>query len=301
MKVLLLGATGYIGSVVMEHLLAKGYQVAALLRGPRPLPTGVEVRTADLSHPDSVRPDLAGDIDAVVHAGAPVGNWDVELASVRSLLSGLNGRRRTFLYLSGTWVLGPSPTLRGVPAMLDEFSPVQPIDLVAGRDRLEAAVCAAPGANGIVIRPGLVHGRGGGIPELLVGWARQHGVGTYVATNETITWPMVDVDDLAALVTQVLRSGRSGQLVHAIAEPAVAVTEIAAAADVAAGGPGRAKGWPLDQAGLALGPAFAEALATSQRVRGLEAPAFGWRPTRPGVLQDLRRGSYRTRSARAAS
>src|SRR5918995_2001545 len=97
MKVLLLGATGYIGSVVMEHLLAKGYQVAALLRGPRPLPTGVEVRTADLSHPDSVRPDLAGDIDAVVHAGAPVGNWDVELASVRSLLSGLNGRRRTFL------------------------------------------------------------------------------------------------------------------------------------------------------------------------------------------------------------
>ena len=293
MRVLLAGATGYIGSVVLEHLLREGHEVVALLRTPRTLAAGVEVRIADLKEPESVQPYLANDVDAVVHAGAPVGDWDIEVASVSSLMKGLCGRRRTFVYLSGTWVLGPSPLLGGVPAILDEFSPVRPIDLVAGRERLEGVVTDAGGRRGIVIRPGLVHGRGGGIPGLLVEWARQHGVGRFVATEQPVTWPLVHVDDLAALVSRVLYSGRRGQLVHAVAEPSVAVPEIAAAADAAAGGFGRAEPWPLAEASIELGAAFAEALATSQRVLGLEASALGWRPKGPGVLEDLRLGSYR--------
>ena len=294
MRVLLVGATGYIGAVVLEQLRREGHQVVAMLRTPRSLPAGVEVRVADLSHPESMRPGLTGDVDAVVHAGAPVGNWDVEIASVRSLLSGLCGRRRTFVYLSGTWVLGTSPAADGVPAVLDEFSPVRPISQVAGRERLEAVVTEARGSRGTVIRAGLVHGRGGGIPSLLVGWARRYGIGRYVSTGGPITWPVVHVDDLAALVSRVLYSGQGGLLVHAVAESAVPVSQIAAAADVAAGGAGRAEPWPLSEASITLGASFAEALATSQRVRGLEASALGWHPARPGVLEDLRRGSYRT-------
>jgi nucleoside-diphosphate-sugar epimerase len=248
-----------------------------------------------------VRPEVAGDVDAVVHAGAPVGDWDVERSSMLSLLRSLGGRQRAFVYISGTWVLGASPIAQGVPAVMDEFSPVRPIGVVAGRERLESAVAEAHGADGIVIRPGVVHGRGGGIPGQLVDWARRRGVGAYVGTDDQITWPVVDVDDLAALVSRVLCSDRSGQLVHAIAEPAVPVAAIAAAADVAAGGGGQASGWPLEEAGLALGRDFAEALATSQRVRGLEAAAFGWHPTRPGVLQDLRHGSYQADAVLTAS
>jgi len=301
MRVLMIGATGYIGAVVLEHLLKEGHHVAALLRGPRPLPRGVELRVADLSRPESVQAELAGDVDAVVHAAAPVGNWDLEVASVRSLLSGLSGRRRTFVYLSGTWVLGPSPIVDGAASVLDEFSPVRPITMVAGRERLEEAVTEARGCRGIVIRPGLAHGRNGGIPALLVDWARQHGVGRFVAPEGPVTWPMVHVDDLAALVSRVLYPGRGGQLLHAVAEPAVAVPRIAAAADMAAGGSGRAEPWPLAAATAALGSPFAEALATSQRVRGLKASALGWHATHPDIVTDLRRGSYQTGRVLAVS
>ncbi|HEX8510432.1 MAG TPA: NAD-dependent epimerase/dehydratase family protein [Propionibacteriaceae bacterium] len=301
MKVLLVGASGYIGSVVLEHLLKDGHEVVALVRTTRSLPFRVEQRVADLSRPESMLPVLAADVDAVVHAGAPIGDWDVEIASVHSLLRGLRGGRRTFVYLSGTWVLGPSPSAGAVAPVLDEFSPVRPIELVKGRERLEETVTDAQGCRGVVIRPGLVHGRGGGIPGLLVDWARQHGVGRFVATERPTSWPMVHVDDVAALVSRVLVDDAGGQLIHAVAEPGVAVQHIAAAADVAAGGPGRTEPWPLAEAGHALGVAFAEALATSQHVRGLEAPSLGWHPTRPGVVEDLRRGSYQRLPDLAAS
>ena len=289
MKVLLIGATGYIGGVLLEHLRSAGHEVEALLRGPRPLPPGVGVRHGDLGRPETMSADLVDGVDAVVHAGAPVGDWDAELASVRPLLAGLRSFRGSFLYLSGTWVLGPS---RAGGEVLDEFSPARPIELVAGRERMEELVLGTCACRGAVVRPGLVHGRGGGIPGLLVQWARQAGVGRYVAAGDPPTWPMVHVDDLAALVGRVLLSARGGHLLHAVAEPAVPVVEVAAAADVAAGGAGRAEPWPAAEAAGVLGRPFADALAASQRVRGLEAPAFGWRPSELGVLDDLRDGSY---------
>ena len=48
MKVLVIGATGYIGSVVAGQLRREGHQVVALLRTPRSLPAGVALRVADL-------------------------------------------------------------------------------------------------------------------------------------------------------------------------------------------------------------------------------------------------------------
>ncbi|HEU5483956.1 MAG TPA: NAD-dependent epimerase/dehydratase family protein [Microlunatus sp.] len=292
MKVLVIGATGYIGSVVTMHLRQQGHHVSALVRTPRSAPPGVPGHVADLGDPTSIRPELTAEVDAVVHAGAPPGDWDVEVASVRALLQGLCGRQRTFVYLSGTWVLGRSPVLDGERTVLDEFSPVDPIDLVAGRERVEALVADAVGCRGVVVRPGLVHGAGGGIPALMVSWARQQRRGWFVSAGEQVVWPMVHVDDLAALVTRVLATGRGGPVVHAIAEPAVDVTAVATAADVAAGGSGRAEPWPVAEAGHTLTPTFAAALATSQHVTGLEASSLGWRPTRPGVVEDLRRGSY---------
>ena len=294
MRVLLIGATGYIGGAVLEHLTDAGHEMEALLRGPRPVPAGVDVRHGDLARPETMSAGLVDGVDAVVHAGAPVGDWDAELASVRPLLAGLRSFRGSFVYLSGTWVLGPSGP---GGAVLDEFSPPRPIRLVAGRQRMEELVLRTCACRGAVIRPGLVHGRGGGIPQLLVQWAREAGVGRHVSAGEPVTWPMVHVDDLAALVGRVLLSARGGHLLHAVAEPAVPVIDIAAAADVAAGGPGRAEPWPLADASAVLGGPFAEALATSQRVRGLEAPAFGWRPSRPGVIEDLREASYVTAAA----
>jgi len=71
-KVLLTGANGFIGSHVLELLLERGFEVAALLRKTSDtsfieacLPR-VEVRYGALGSPDSVRKAVRG-VDAVVH------------------------------------------------------------------------------------------------------------------------------------------------------------------------------------------------------------------------------------------
>lgn len=69
MKIALIGATGFVGSALLEELLSRGHQVRALQRdtarlGARP---GLTVRTVDVLAGDGLAAELAG-MDAVVSA-----------------------------------------------------------------------------------------------------------------------------------------------------------------------------------------------------------------------------------------
>lgn len=74
MKVLLIGAAGYIGSAVAEHLEAAGHHVVALTRaaGSREAATR-ERRTGDLADPASLTRAVTPDIEAVVHSAHRAG------------------------------------------------------------------------------------------------------------------------------------------------------------------------------------------------------------------------------------
>jgi uncharacterized protein YbjT (DUF2867 family) len=69
MKVLVVGATGLIGSAIVARLWSEGHEVIAAAR--RPSPSGPSVRTLrvdfrELAKPEQWRPLLAG-VDAVVN------------------------------------------------------------------------------------------------------------------------------------------------------------------------------------------------------------------------------------------
>jgi NADH dehydrogenase len=76
-RVLVTGATGFIGRAVLPKLTQAGHQVRILLRpspvSPR-LPSGVpvEVGLSSLNDPRGLRADLA-DIDAIVHLASGEG------------------------------------------------------------------------------------------------------------------------------------------------------------------------------------------------------------------------------------
>lgn len=289
MRVLVLGATGYIGAVVCERLREEGNEVVALVKPVRERETIDEVRIGDLTAPASLRAAVTPDIDAVVHAATPTGEHALDQAAVEALLGPLRGTGRALLYTSGVWVLGPTGD-----GVADEDSPTDPIALVGYRPRIEQQVIEAAhhGVRGIVIRPGVVHGRGGGIPALLVADAKQQGAGRHVGSGTT-HWPMVHVADLADLYVAALTRAGSGVLLHGVAEEAVPVSGLAAAAAQAAGVDGGVREWPMEQARSALGPDFAEALALDQRVSGSRArDVLGWRPWRPDALLDVASGSY---------
>ena len=100
---------------------------------------------------------------------------------------------------------------------------------------------------------------------------------------------MVHVSDLADLVGLALDRAPAGTVSHAVAEPAVAVKELAAAADLAAGGSGSAEAWDELDAADEIGAPFAEALALHQEVTVDRALALGWRPVHADVVAGLGR------------
>jgi nucleoside-diphosphate-sugar epimerase len=167
---------------------------------------------------------------------------------------------------------------------LDETAPLHPIALVAWRPPHEDRVLQhGRGGRPIVLRPGVVYGHGGGIPGGMVHAARSTGVVQVVGDGTTV-WPLVHVDDLAALYLAALERGAAKAIYNA-APTTVTTREFAEA--VASHTGARVEYVPVDAARAQMGP-FADALATSQSLSSAKAERdLDWNPSAPSILADL--------------
>lgn len=296
MTLLLTGATGYIGTAVTARLVDAGHEVVALVRpgsGTARLPAGTRTVPGDVGDVASLRRALAQveQLDGVVHLSA-AGGAHVDLPAAATFADALRDRRGLLLWTSGVWVLG-----RTAGAAAAEDSPTAPIAIVADRPTVEQRVlaAAADGVRAVVLRPGVVHGRGAGIPALLVDRARTDGVGRHPG-EDGVRWPMVHVDDLADLYVAAVERAAAGTVLHGVAEEGVPVRDLAAAAALAVGLPARSERWPDADVVAAVGAPFAEALGLHQVVGSAATrAALGWEPSRPGAVADVAEGSYRVR------
>ena len=173
----------------------------------------------------------------------------------------------------------------------DEDTPLAPTPLVAWRPANEQLVLEAArhGVQGVVLRPAMVYGHGGGLVDSFVQSAREHGAARVIGNGEN-RWTFVHVDDLAALYAQALRAA-AGTLLFAAHGPAIRVRDVAEAASRAAGAGGRVETVPIEEARRTMGQ-FADALALDQQISGERAQrVLGWQPQAPSVLEELARGS----------
>jgi nucleoside-diphosphate-sugar epimerase len=219
--------------------------------------------------------------NVLVHAADDKSNSEVaDRNAIESLLSlGSKGPQpKTFVYTSGVWVYGNTGN-----TAVDEMSRVDPVKLKPWRPMHEEMVLSAVNVRGIVIRPGTVFGRQGGLTGF---WfdGPSRGNSPLVVGDAQHRWTMIHVDDLANGYLKAVESGRSSEIFNFTDRSRYTVMEMAQAAARAAGYSGPIEIMPLDKAHEKFG-LFAECLALDQHVDSRKAVRMlGWQPRHVGFV-----------------
>ena len=290
MRVFVTGASGFIGSAIVQELLGAGHQVLGLARSEASAQAltaaGAEIHRGTLEDFDSLRRGASA-ADGVIHAAfihdfaqyAAAGETDRQ--AIEALGEALAGTNRPLLVTAGL-----AGFALGRPATED--------DAPAEGPRVSESVGLAQVARGVrasVIRLApSVHDRGDyGFVPTLINIAREKGVAAYVGDGRN-RWPAVHRLDAARLFRLALEQGTAGARYHGAADEGIPMRDIAAAI-------GRHLNLPV----VSKTPEeAADHFGWMARFVGLDMPAssartqqqLGWHPTQPGLLADLEQGHY---------
>ena len=292
MKVALTGAAGFVGSHILTELHANGHEVTALVRDD-PQANAVAAQGAtpvvvDLFDRTAVAKALDG-VHGAVHTASPgdATSGDLDSAVVDGALEAFAGTGKPYLHISGQWVYGTNLSIT-------EDSPYKAPALVSYREAIDRRVVDASGIRGVVIVSGVAYGDGGGgVPGVLLASPRDADGNLVMLGTGEQHWSTVHVADLANAFRRALESdSASGYYVVGNGLNST-VAELTEAAAVAANAAGAVPGSD-EEARTRLGDYFAEVLLLDQGSSATKAASeLGWRPSRPGLAEEFRQGSYR--------
>ncbi|WP_437524592.1 NAD-dependent epimerase/dehydratase family protein [Sorangium sp. So ce726] len=270
MDVFITGASGFIGSAVARALVVRGHRVRGLARSDasaaKVRAAGAEPIWGSLSQVDVLaRAAAAG--DGVVHTAATTGEDRpaTDEAAVTAMLSAMSGG--VFITTTG------APRARSSRVPVPEEESVNPGGALEWLVAAESRVLGAKGVRGLVVRPPIVYGDGGGPVAGLVQGARAAGVARTIGDGEN-RWSTVHVRDLAAAYAMLLESDARGVFHAAEASPEPMAALFAAIGD-AAGVP--VGSWSLAEALPAHGP-LAGFLAMDAALDATRLRRLGWTP-----------------------
>jgi nucleoside-diphosphate-sugar epimerase len=321
MKILVTGATGFVGSAVARRLTQQGHIVLGLSRSvgaaARVEAAGLMPVHGDFGDPATLA-EPASQVDAVVSTasiGQVEGTADgftKDRDAVAAMTAALRDLGKRFIFTSGSAIFGvftkgeASPTKfeedHPVPLLPSIFAPPEagvPQPLIEGfgasmapRSETEMAVLKATGIRGIVIRPGLIYGEGKGydLPNLIA-LARKHGAAPYLGTGG-VRQGFVHIDDLVDLYIYALERGPAGSMLHGVTDE-LALGDLAQAVSRLVGAQGRTESLSLMEM-YARGGGRGVSLSVNKRLASEKTrKVLNWTPTRYDILEDVEHGSYK--------
>jgi nucleoside-diphosphate-sugar epimerase len=294
MRIFVTGASGWIGSAVVPELISAGHQVLGLARSDASAKAiagmGAEVLRGDLTDAGILRAG-ALDSDGVIHLAFIPGRTSFEAATqadataIETFADSLAGSGKPML-ISGATITTP-----GRPAT--ERDELIAAGLIAARiTNMQAALAAAERGvrSCLVMLPRSVHGEGerhGFIPQLIA-MARAKGVSGYIGDG-TSRWPAVHVKDAASLYRLAVEQAPAGAVLNAVGDEGVPVREIAEAIGRNLNLPARSL--PAEEFGGMLVPLLSTDMPASSTIT---QELLGWKPTHPGLIEDIEQGHYLT-------
>lgn len=289
MRVFLTGATGFIGSHVIQELRSRGHRVLGLTRSDagahRLEAAGVEVHRGDLEQPETLAGGAAA-ADAVIHCAFDhnfatfLENTKKDERNIAAMGEALAGTQKPILITSGVGIGTPR---NGGLATEDVLNPRHANPRIA--TELAGAALMARRIDVRTIRLPQVHDttKAGLITPLVIE-ARRAGAVAYLGEGQT-RLAAAHVSDVAKLYVLALEKGEPGARYHASVEEGVTARAIAEAIGKGTGLPVRSVaaeeveryfGWMAPFAALDM---IASSAWTRMRL--------GWEPTGTDLLTDL--------------
>jgi len=302
MRAFVTGGTGFVGRHLIDHLLAHGYEVTALVRTferALTLPRGVRTVPGDVTQPESLRAGMPG-ADVVFHVAAlyKIGVGAKERARMQRI--NVEGTRQTLeaavelgvpkiVYTSTVGVYGNTQG-----QLVDETYKAEGSSFESEYERTKylahyevAVPLQQRGAPLVIVCPGMVYG-----PGDTSQWGRvlrlyaSRRLPVMIGPDNALTW--AHVDDIVAGHYLAAEKGRLGET-YILAGPALTYREFFAAAEHATGLPAPREWLPTQLArGLArlferLHPSTAETMRNLAGVSYLARAdkarrELGWEP-----------------------
>jgi nucleoside-diphosphate-sugar epimerase len=294
MHVFVTGATGHIGSAVVDELLEAGHEVTGLARsdaGAAALTAkGAAPFLADLDDVDGLR-HAATASDGVIHLAFKhdfsdyAGAAQTDLRAVEAMGEALVGSDRPFVITSGTLMLAlfgqggvgtENDTLPGGPRIDSENAVIA----LADRGVRSSVIRLSPLVHSNLDHHGFAHH--------LINTARDTGKSAYLGDGSN-RWPAVHTLDAAHLYRLAVEKAPPGTRLHGVADDGVPFRDIASVI-------GRHLNVPV----ASIPAEEAEHFGFLSMFASLDNPTsnaltqkiLDWHPERPGLIEDLDAGHY---------
>ena len=315
MNIFVTGATGFIGSAIVQDLLSAGYRVTGMTRtvqGVQRLKSfGASAVVGKLDQLDVLREEAAKS-DGVIHTAFMHGmshmDWQMRLRLLTGAIT--HGIVPGFMRLlaetesRAVEALGSALTGSGRPLVVTSGIVYLPIGKLATEadshvkdqpnrsfSEVAASALVSKSVRASVVRlPPTVHGRGDHsfVPRIIAS-ARKNKTAAYVGDGMN-RWPAVHRVDAARLFRLALEKGNAGARYHGVAEAGIPFREIAAKI-------GSKLNLPVSSCTPKQASKYFGLLSNFV---GLDNPAssewtqniLGWTPEHPGLFTDLDTAGY---------